>query len=87
MFENRVNGTFLNLHYVAVKNNTSAKSVKGFISGHSAFIFDFDEIVIRHLHIFLLYVILTNIGTDPRMGVQKLHLRLYRKTAWYFGSK
>ena len=46
------------------RKNTSAKSVKEFISGHSAYIFYFDETAIRDLHTFLLYVTVTNIDTD-----------------------
>jgi hypothetical protein len=70
----------LTLHYVAVKKNTSAKSVKEFISGHSAFIFDFDATDVRDLHIFLLYVIFTNIGTDQvihRVGAYQNYTYVY----------
>jgi hypothetical protein len=66
-----------------LKKYSSATSVKEFISGHSAFIFDFDETTIGELHIFLLYEIVTNIGTDQVI----LRVREYKNYTYVYTGK
>jgi len=83
VFENRVGSTSTDFKLRRSENHTSAKSVKKFISGHSGCVSCFDEISIRDLHIFLSYVIFTNISTDQVI----LPVRTYKNYTYAFTGK